>query len=147
MSIFKKNADLDTPGRYETVESLTRDTVIGSGTVIEGKISSKENVCVEVVFNGTIASEASVMIGETGRVEADITADTVLMSGEVHGNIVAKTKLEITSRGKLQGNIKTGSLIIAEGVLFEGNCQMVWDESPGTRAAAGSARDPLDKIL
>jgi cytoskeletal protein CcmA (bactofilin family) len=143
MSIFKKNAETETYARYETVESVPRDTVIGSGTMIEGIISSKENVCVEGVFKGKIMSDACILIGETGKVEADITADTVLMSGEVHGNIVAKTKLEITSHGKLRGNIKTGSLIIAEGVLFEGNCQMVWEESQVKSAAASDLLDTV----
>jgi cytoskeletal protein CcmA (bactofilin family) len=143
MSIFKKNAETDTQVRYESVESVPRDTVIGSGTMIEGIISSRENVCVEGVFKGKIMSDACIIIGETGKVEADITADTVLMSGEVHGNIVAKTKLEITSRGKLRGNIKTGSLIIAEGVLFEGNCQMVWEESQVKSAAASDLLDTV----
>ncbi len=128
MSIFKKNAAGERLDQYTAVESISRHTVIGSGTVIEGVISSKENVCVEGVFKGKILSEGCVIISETGKVEADIKADTVFMSGEVHGNIVATTKLEITSHGKLKGNIKTRSLIIAEGVLFEGNCQMVWDE-------------------
>ena len=97
----------------------------------------------EGVFKGKIMSDACIIIGETGKVEADITAETVLMSGEVHGNIVAKTKLEITSHGKLRGNIKTGSLIIAEGVLFEGNCQMVWEESQVKSAAASDLLDTV----
>jgi cytoskeletal protein CcmA (bactofilin family) len=143
MSIFKKNAETETYARYESAETVPRDTIIGSGTMIEGIISSRENVCVEGVFKGKIMSDACVLIGETGKVEADITADTVLMSGEVHGNIVAKTKLEITSHGKLRGNIKTGSLIIAEGVLFEGNCQMVWEESQVKSAAASDLLDTV----
>ena len=147
MSIFKKNAEPETYVRYESVESVPRDTVIGSGTMIEGIISSRENVCVEGVFKGKIMSDACILIGETGKVEADITADTVLMSGEVHGNIVAKTKLEITSHGKLRGNIKTGSLIIAEGVLFEGNCQMVWEEAASKDSPAARDRDLMDKML
>jgi cytoskeletal protein CcmA (bactofilin family) len=147
MSIFKKNAETDTYPRYESVESIPRDTTIGSGTMIEGIISSKENVCVEGVFKGKIMSEACVIIGETGKVEADITANTVLMSGEVHGNITAKAKLEITSHGKLKGNIKTGGLVIAEGVLFEGNCQMVWEEPAAKDNAAARNHDLMDKIL
>ncbi|MCX5903953.1 MAG: polymer-forming cytoskeletal protein [Proteobacteria bacterium] len=143
MSIFKKNAETDTHVRYESAEAVPRDTIIGTGTMIEGIISSRENVCVEGVFKGKIMSDACIIIGETGKVEADITADTVLMSGEVHGNIVAKTKLEITSHGKLRGNIKTGSLIIAEGVLFEGNCQMVWEESQVKSAAASDLLDTV----
>jgi cytoskeletal protein CcmA (bactofilin family) len=147
MSIFKKNADVERIEQYSTVEPLSRNTVIGSGTMIEGVVSSKENVCVEGVFKGKILSEGCVIIGETGKVEADIKADTIFMSGEVHGNMVAKTKLEITSHGKLRGNIKTGSLIIAEGVLFEGNCQMVWDEREAQESPADTAKDAWDKLL
>jgi cytoskeletal protein CcmA (bactofilin family) len=147
MSIFKKSAELDRLEQYSTAEPLSRNTVIGSGTMIEGIVSSKENVCVEGVFKGKIISEGCVIIGETGKVEADIKADTIFMSGEVHGNMVAKTKLEITSHGKLKGNIKTGSLIIAEGVLFEGNCQMVWDEREAQESTADTAKDTRDKLL
>ena len=147
MSIFKKNAEAERIEQYTTAEPISRNTVIGSGTMFEGVISSKENVCVEGVFKGKILSEGCVIIGETGKVEADIKADTIFMSGEVHGNMVAKTKLEITSHGKLRGNIKTGSLIIAEGVLFEGNCQMVWDEREAQESAADTAKDVRDKLL
>ena len=70
----------------------------------------------------------SVIVGEKGRVDADIIADSVVLSGTVNGHITAKAKLEITTNGKLKGDIKTGSLIIAEGVLFEGKCQMITDE-------------------
>jgi cytoskeletal protein CcmA (bactofilin family) len=147
MSIFKKNAEAERIEQYSSAEPLSRNTVIGNGTMIEGVISSKENVCVEGVFKGKILSEGCVIIGETGKVEADIKADTIFMSGEVHGNMVAKTKLEITSHGKLRGNIKTGSLIIAEGVLFEGNCQMVWDEREAQESAADTAKHLPDKIM
>ena len=147
MSIFKKNAEVERIEQYSSAEPLSRNTVIGSGTMFEGVISSKENVCVEGVFKGKILSEGCVIIGETGKVEADIKADTIFMSGEVHGNMVAKTKLEITSHGKLRGNIKTGSLIIAEGVLFEGNCQVVWDEREAQESTADTSKDARDKLL
>ena len=73
-------------------------------------------------------SASSWLIGPKGRVDADIYAETVLVGGEVNGNIVSKSKLEITTDGKLHGDIKTGSLIVAEGVLFEGKCQMITEE-------------------
>lgn len=117
MAIFKKDTDLN-----------RLDTLIGNGTIFEGSLTSKESICVEGTIRGRIVCEGSVIIGEKGRVDADVFADTVLLGGEVNGNIVAKTKLEITTNGKLRGDIKTGSLIIAEGVLFEGKCQMIADE-------------------
>jgi len=117
MGIFKKETDLN-----------RLDTLIGNGTIFEGVLTSKESICVEGVVRGKIVCEGSVIVGERGRVDADIFADTVLLGGEVNGNIVAKTKLEITTNGKLRGDIKTGSLVIAEGVLFEGQCQMITEE-------------------
>ncbi|MFC1591933.1 polymer-forming cytoskeletal protein [Thermodesulfobacteriota bacterium] len=120
MSMFaKKESDLN-----------RLDTLIGNGTIFEGTLTSKESLCVEGTVRGKIVCEGSVIIGEKGRVDADIFADTVLLGGEVNGNIVSKTKLEITTSGKLRGDIKTGSLIIAEGVLFEGKCQMITEERP-----------------
>ncbi len=117
MTMFKKDADMN-----------RLDTLIGNGTVFEGTLTSKESICVEGTVKGRIVCEGNVIVGEKGKVEAEVVADTVLIGGEVDGNIVAKTKLEITTNGKLKGDIKTGSLIIAEGVLFEGKCQMITEE-------------------
>ncbi len=117
MGIFKKETDLN-----------RLDTLVGNGTIFEGTLTSKESICVEGTVRGKVICEGSVIIGEKGRVDADIFADTVLLGGEVNGNIVSKIKLEITTSGKLRGDIKTGSLIIAEGVLFEGKCQMITED-------------------
>jgi cytoskeletal protein CcmA (bactofilin family) len=117
MAIFKKESDLS-----------RLDTLVGSGTIFDGSLTSKESICVEGHVRGKIVCEGSLIVGEKGRVDADVFADTILLGGEVNGNIVAKTKLEITTSGKLRGDIKTGSLIIAEGVVFEGKCQMITEE-------------------
>jgi cytoskeletal protein CcmA (bactofilin family) len=114
MGVFKKGADAN-----------RLDTIIGPGTICEGSITSKESICVEGTVRGKIICEGSVIVSEKGRVDADIAADLVILNGMVNGHIVAKTKLEITTNGKLKGDIKTGSLIIAEGVIFEGKCQMM----------------------
>jgi len=123
MAIFKKNADLN-----------RLDTLIGNGTIFDGTLTSKESICVEGLVKGKIICEGSVIVGEKGRVDADIFADTIVLGGEVNGNISAKTRLEITTSGKLRGDIRTGRLIIAEGVIFEGKCQMITEE----RSVSGS---------
>jgi cytoskeletal protein CcmA (bactofilin family) len=119
MGMFKKETDLS-----------RLDTLIGNGTILEGTLTSRESICIEGTVRGKVLCEGSVIIGPKGRVDADIYAETVLVGGEVNGNIVSKSKLEITTDGKLHGDIKTGSLIVAEGVLFEGKCQMITDEPP-----------------
>jgi cytoskeletal protein CcmA (bactofilin family) len=126
MALFKKDLDMN-----------RLDTLIGSGTIIEGSIKSQESICVEgTVRGGKIVTEGNVMVSEKSRVDADIYAHTVVLSGEVNGNIIARSRLEITTKGKLRGDIRTGSLVIAEGVLFEGKCQMMTDER-SLKAQAG----------
>jgi cytoskeletal protein CcmA (bactofilin family) len=122
MSIFKKDND-----------SSRLDTIIGNGTIFEGTLTSRESLCVEGTVRGKVLCEGSVIVGPKGRVDADIYAETVLVGGEVNGNIVSKSKLEITTNGRLRGDIKTGSLIIAEGVLFEGKCQMITEDHTVTK--------------
>ena len=132
MALFKKDIDMN-----------RLDTLIGSGTIIEGTITSKESVCIEgTVRGGKIITEGSVIVSEKGRVDADIFADMVMLGGEVNGNIVSRNKLEITTKGKLRGDIKTGSLVIAEGVIFEGKCQMITDER-NLKAQAGFEDDDI----
>ena len=118
-------------GMFSKEDDLSRlDTLIGNGTILEGTLTSRESLCIEGTVRGKILCEGSVVVGPKGKVDADIYAETVLVGGEVNGNIVTKSKLEITTNGKLRGDIKTGSLIIAEGVLFEGKCQMITEEYP-----------------
>jgi len=132
MALFKKDVDMN-----------RLDTLIGSGTIVEGTITSKESVCIEgTVRGGKIITEGSVIVSEKGRVDADIFADMVMLGGEVNGNIVSRNKLEITTKGKLRGDIKTGSLVIAEGVIFEGKCQMITDER-NLKAQAGFEDDDM----
>ena len=126
MALFKKDLDMN-----------RLDTLIGNGTIIEGSIKSQESICVEgTIRGGKIVTEGNVMVSEKARVDADIYAHTVVLSGEVNGNIIARSRLEITTKGKLRGDIRTGSLVIAEGVLFEGKCQMMTDER-SLKAQAG----------
>ena len=68
--------------------------------------------------------EADLVIGESGKVEADISVGSISISGDVKGNINAKKRVEIHAPAVVQGNIQTPSLIVEEGVVFEGTCSM-----------------------
>ncbi|MFC1735394.1 polymer-forming cytoskeletal protein [Candidatus Hydrogenedentota bacterium] len=105
-------------------ESQRLETIIGAETKFSGEIDSKGAVRIDGVFEGKIKTTGTISVGKTGVVKADIEGNQVLISGEVHGNIIAKDKIELLSDGSLFGDIKTGKLSIAEGVVFEGNCVM-----------------------
>jgi cytoskeletal protein CcmA (bactofilin family) len=97
---------------------------LGENASFEGKLSFHGTVRIDGRFKGEIFSDGTLVIGERGVVEADINAECVIVSGEVRGNIRTSGNTEINQKGKVYGNIVTSSLIIHEGVIFEGSCIM-----------------------
>ncbi|GIO40071.1 hypothetical protein J41TS12_49320 [Paenibacillus antibioticophila] len=127
------------------VDPNTTDTLIGEGSVFEGKIKSAAGVRVEGQIIGDIECEGDVTIGEKGVVQSNIFARNVIIAGTVNGNIQARSKLSITAKGKLFGNMSAASISIEEGSIFEGTSRMaggtgapVQDEASKKEAAAAS---------
>ncbi|MGG6310604.1 bactofilin family protein [Paenibacillus macerans] len=113
----------------------TTDTLIGEGSVFEGKIRSDAGVRIEGQITGDIECEGDVTVGEKGVVHSNILARNIIIAGTVNGNVQAKSKLSITSKGKLYGNMVATSLSIEEGSVFEGTSKM----SGGNAEAAAPA--------
>jgi len=97
---------------------------LGKGTEFEGKLTFEGTVQIDGKFSGEISTQGTLIIGESAKVQAEINAKSIIINGEVKGNLSASSRLEIHAPGKLLGNIKTPVLVIDEGVIFEGNCQM-----------------------
>ncbi|MEE9591677.1 MAG: polymer-forming cytoskeletal protein [Thermodesulfobacteriota bacterium] len=97
---------------------------IGKDLSITGKMRFDGLVRIDGKFNGDIDSSGTLIIGDEAVVDANIKVDTTLITGEVKGEIEATSKIELRKPCKLYGNIKTPNLIIGEGVIFEGNCEM-----------------------
>ena len=87
-------------------------------------------------LNLEIITEGGLLIGEGAVVKANIKAGTVVVGGEVFGNIAALNKLEMLGTGKVYGNIKTAQLQIADGVVFDGNCEMIEPQAVKTSSKA-----------
>ena len=99
-------------------------TIIGQGTTIVGELKSKGTVRIEGMVSGRIHCEDTIVVQESGRVKAELVGGQIIISGEVEGNVFAHDRLEVTAKGKLLGDITAPKIAIAEGVLFEGKCQM-----------------------
>ena len=112
--------------------------LLSEGTEIEGEVRFLEELRVDGRIDGRIVSESGrLMVGETGRVEADIHVGTASISGTVSGTLLASVKVEIHSTGRFYGNIHAPALIIEEGAVFEGNCAM----ASGSAAPPGPERE------
>lgn len=99
-------------------------TQIGHSVTIKGDIIGKSDVRVAGVVNGSIAIEGELIIERQGFVEGEIKTNSAVIAGSVKGNIDCSEKLILESNSQFVGNIKTKLLIIQEGAVFQGNCQM-----------------------
>lgn len=97
---------------------------LGENTVFEGKLSFHGAVRIDGHFKGEIYSDGTLVVGKRGIVEANINSGSVVISGEVRGSINAGSGIEILADAKVYGSVCTPSLVIHEGVIFEGNCRM-----------------------
>lgn len=97
---------------------------LGKDTEFEGKLSFKGTVRVDGRFIGEIFTEGTLIVGESAIIRSDIHVSHIIISGEIRGNIIADNRIEIHAPGKVFGNIQSPTIIIEEGVIFEGNCRM-----------------------
>jgi cytoskeletal protein CcmA (bactofilin family) len=102
---------------------------IDQGSEFEGKLSFKETVRIDGHFRGEISSENTLIVGETGEIEASIRSKTVMISGAVVGNVTASRQLVLHKTARLQGNVETPSIMIEEGAVFNGEMKMSRPES------------------
>ena len=99
-------------------------TQLGKGSRIEGKLNFEGSVRIDGQIDGEIEAQDTVIIGDTAVINAHISAGTVVVKGKVTGDVAGRKRVELRAPGKLIGNITTPSLVIHEGVVFEGHCSM-----------------------
>ena len=97
---------------------------LGKGSRVTGKLNFEGTVRVDGQVEGEIAAQDTLIVGETAIINAQISGNSVIIKGKVTGDITARKRVEIRTPGKLFGNVTTPSLIIQEGVIFEGHCSM-----------------------
>ena len=116
-----KREELGTP-----VIPATSDlnALLGRGSEFEGKLSFEGTVRIDGKFNGSIVTKDVLVVGEGAVVTAEIDCGTVIVHGEVVGNLKAKNAVELHQPARMKGNIETPSLMIEKGVAFEGQCKM-----------------------
>jgi cytoskeletal protein CcmA (bactofilin family) len=117
--------------------------LLGRGTEFDGKLQFEGRVRIDGVFRGEIQSDDTLVIGEGAEVHAEIDVATVIVrGGVVHGNIRAKTAIELHSPGRMVGNLHSPSVFIDRGVEFQGACRMDAVEAPAPAKPNAAPRAP-----
>lgn len=124
MGWLKKNGPTD----HET-KGAAKGTVIGPGLVLEGKLESDEDVWIAGRIKGEVHCKRKVIVARGGHIEASVTCSSIVVFGEVVGNVVAEEHVIIESSGRLLGDITTKLLTNQPGGFFEGYSKMIDEDS------------------
>jgi cytoskeletal protein CcmA (bactofilin family) len=107
---------------------------LDQGSEFLGELRFRHTFRVDGHVRGKIVSDNTLIVGETGRVEADIDCGVVSIRGTVVGHVRGRQRIEVLAGGRVQGSLEAPKLLIEEGASFQGDCDM-----PPT-GAAGAAR-------
>jgi cytoskeletal protein CcmA (bactofilin family) len=114
-----------------SVTSDQVETVIGKDTVFKGSISSNSGLRIDGQMEGDITTTGDIIVGNTGNAKARITARNAIVAGRVSGNMDITEKLELASTATVLGDIKVSTLVVNEGAVFKGACEMRREDDAG----------------
>ena len=109
-------------GKTKTSSDIV--SILGKGTEVDGEISFTSGMRVDGVIKGKVRSEESIIIGASGKIDAEVDIRNISINGEFRGVIRATERVEIHKEGKVYGDIFSPCLIIEAGATFEGRCNM-----------------------
>jgi cytoskeletal protein CcmA (bactofilin family) len=118
------------------------ESVLASGLTIEGKIGGKGHLRVAGRFTGNIDVTGELTIEAGASVDGEVKADTVLVGGEVRGNVASKSRVDLRESGVLIGDLKAVSLTVAAGSKMRGQAEFGWKEGELPERPAAATRPP-----
>ena len=104
------------------------ESIISAGLTIEGKIEGAGHVRIAGDFKGDVNVQGNLTIEAGAHLTGGVKADTVVVGGQLDGNIDAASRVELLQTGVLNGELKAGSLTVAAGSRMRGKAEFGWDE-------------------
>jgi cytoskeletal protein CcmA (bactofilin family) len=101
-------------------------TTLGKETSFNGRLSFTDSLKIDGEFEGEIDSTGFLYIAKGAVLRSNsVRAGSILVGGEVHGNLEAAEKIELLSSARVYGDMRTNKLRMADGVVFQGKCEML----------------------
>ena len=109
------------------LELQVKESVIAADLAIEGKIEGAGHVRIAGRFKGDVHVQGNLTIEQGAKLVGSVRANTVIISGELEGNIDAAARVELQETGILSGDLKAGSLTVAAGSRMRGQVEFGWE--------------------
>lgn len=116
---------------------------IGPGVEFKGVIKYQGNVRIDGHLEGEVHAEGTLYLGEQAVLSAKIQAKSVISKGQITGDITAGQKVQLLAPAVVDGSVVTPSLLVEEGVVFNGTCEMGSKKTP---KPAKSREEPLPLV-
>jgi len=126
----------------ERIESSAKDSLIAAELTIEGRIQGAGNVRIAGRFKGDVNVEGNVTIEPGSHLEGAIQAKSVVIAGELHGNVEKATHVDVLQTGVIAGDIKADTVAVTSGARIRGHVEFGSSAVPG-RLTAGSMAQGL----
>src|SRR5215468_11987222 len=106
---------------------------IGKSIVVKGELSGGEDLTIEGTVEGKIELRDHVLtVGANGQIKAEVSAKSIVVFGQVVGNLTASEKVDIKEKGSVEGDIIAPRVAIADGSHFRGSIDMQKKDQPTT---------------
>lgn len=125
----------------QTAVRNPEESLVARDDTFEGQLRTTRGVRVLGTVRGGIESSQYVHIDENAHVEADITAEEVVIAGEYSGKLTCRQRVEIRSTGRVTGQIDTQKLLLHEGGYFDGELHMQKPSSTGAPTSRTETED------
>jgi len=112
----------------------TQVNIISHGSRFEGKITSSGSLRVDGQVTGDVTLTGDLVIGANGEINGNVDAQTATVGGKITGNINVKNKLIMENKARIKGDIRASKLVIDEGAIFDGKCEMSGDRRPDQKS-------------
>lgn len=111
-------------------------SVIQEGVSVQGRIEADGEIRIDGRLEGSLQCKSRVTVGVSGSVQADIEGSEILVMGRVLGNLIASRRIDLRKGAHVEGDLSSQSLVIEEGVFFQGRSQMLLDPGPAKGATS-----------
>jgi cytoskeletal protein CcmA (bactofilin family) len=130
----------------ESQEVTEVKAFMGEGTDFKGILSFEGTARIDGRVEGEVESLDTLIVGEKARVNADVRVGTLIALGKIKGNIQATNRVALHASCELCGNVKTPAIVIEEGAVFDGKCEMIGDKAKKKEEEEKASEEKVEEL-
>lgn len=117
--------------REDPLPSAAGDLLLGPGAEFDGKLTFRGTLRIDARFKGSITTDGVLVVGESARIQAEVTCGSVVVHGEVTGNVKATGTVELRRTARLRGDVTSPAIVVEKGALLQGSVRQAGEPGKG----------------